>query len=375
MAEFIQLHMLTNYAPSNLNRDDLGRPKTAKMGGVDRLRVSSQSLKRAWRTSFPFENLSKGIRSKRMGLDWIYPTFIKNDIDEDNAKKWSVEIQVVFGEPEEKSEERINLELFNKQLAFVSTEEKTALDMYCLQVVDFIKNGTDPEGFFKELEKARKQKDKKKRFAALRKLLEEKILSLKSQNVDIALFGRMLASSPKYNVEAAAQVSHALTVNRVAVEDDYFTALDDLNTHEEDAGSAHIGESGFGSGVFYTYICINKTQLIENLDSEELANKAIKALTEAAATVAPSGKQNSFASRARALYMMAEKGAQQPRQLSSAFLKPVDDVDMAGAAIQRIEKLCENMDKVYGKCADKRESMNVETAEGSLAEILDFVGA
>jgi len=374
MSEFIQLHMLTNYAPSNLNRDDLGRPKTAKMGGVDRLRISSQSLKRAWRMSEFFNGL-KGNRTKRVGLDWIYPLLVEKGVEEDVAKEWSTEIQLIFGEPEDASEDKPDHDLLNKQLVFISSEEKAALDYYCLEVVEFLKTGEDEEGFFNKLEKARKQKDKKKRHGALRKLMEDKVLSLVNLTVDIALFGRMLASSPKYNVEAAAQVAHAITVNRVAVEDDYFTAVDDLNTHEEDAGSAHIGESGFGSGVFYTYICINKTLLIDNLGSEEFANSALKALIEAAATVAPSGKQNSFASRARALYIMAEKGSQQPRQLSSAFLKPVDNADMVKVAIERLEKLRDNMDKAYGACADKTKIMDVEKGEGSLTEILEFAGA
>ena len=43
MTQFIQLHLLTSYAPSNLNRDDMGQPKTAKLGGVTRLRISSSS--------------------------------------------------------------------------------------------------------------------------------------------------------------------------------------------------------------------------------------------------------------------------------------------------------------------------------------------
>ena len=70
MSKFIQLHLLTSYAPSNLNRDDLGRPKTAKMGGFDRLRVSSQSLKRNWRVSELFEEAMSGeigIRTKKLG--------------------------------------------------------------------------------------------------------------------------------------------------------------------------------------------------------------------------------------------------------------------------------------------------------------------
>ena len=55
MTTFIQLHLLTAYPAANLNRDDSGSPKTVILGGATRLRVSSQSLKRAWRTSELFE--------------------------------------------------------------------------------------------------------------------------------------------------------------------------------------------------------------------------------------------------------------------------------------------------------------------------------
>ncbi len=350
MSKFIQLHMLTNYAPSNLNRDDLGRPKTAKMGGVDRLRISSQSLKRAWRTSEVFEDAfgdKLGIRTKKFGLE-VYERLVAAGVSESNSKKWAQVIASQFGKLKKANKEKPLEDLEIEQLVHIAPNEKTTV----FALVD------------KLAEEGRAPEDG-----------ELKLLRKDTEAVDIALFGRMLASSPKYNVEAAAQVAHAITVNRVAVEDDYFTAVDDLNTHEEDAGSAHIGESGFGSGVFYTYICINKTLLIDNLGSEELANSTLKALIEAAATVAPSGKQNSFASRARALYLMAEKGSQQPRQLSSAFLKPVDNVDMVTVAIERLETLRDNMDKAYGKCADDKEIMDVEKGEGSLADILKFAGA
>lgn len=352
MSEFIQLHMLTNYAPANLNRDDLGRPKTAKMGGVDRLRISSQSLKRAWRTSEVFAEARVGrlgVRTKRFGLE-VYDHLVKGGVNEKNAKKWSQEIVSQFSNNKFKKAESTNplADLEIEQLVHIAPNEKDSA------------------------------------FALAHKLAEEdrgpnkdelELLTEDTEAVDIALFGRMLASSPKYNVEAAAQVAHAITVNRVAIEDDYFTAVDDLNDNEEDSGSAHIGESGFGSGVFYTYICINKTLLIENLGSKDMANSAIKALAEAAATVSPSGKQNSFASRARALYILVEKGTQQPRQLSSAFLKPVDDPDMVNVAAKRLEVLRENMDKVYGACADDYQTMNVEKGEGSLVDILTFIGA
>jgi CRISPR system Cascade subunit CasC len=61
MTTFIQLHLLTAYPAANLNRDDTGSPKTVVLGGATRLRVSSQSLKRAWRTSELFEQALAGI--------------------------------------------------------------------------------------------------------------------------------------------------------------------------------------------------------------------------------------------------------------------------------------------------------------------------
>ena len=113
------------------------------------------------------------------------------------------------------------------------------------------------------------------------------------------MFGRMLASSPAFNVEAAVQVAHAITIHKVAVEDDYFSAVDDLNRGEEDVGAAHIGEAGFGAGVFYLYLCINRELLLENLGGDtSLTAKTLEALVHAATKVSPTGKQNSFASRA-----------------------------------------------------------------------------
>jgi len=183
-----------------------------------------------------------------------------------------------------------------------------------------------------------------------------------------------LASSPAYNTEAAVQVAHAITVHDVAVEDDYFTAVDDLNSGEDDMGAAHIGAMEFGAGVFYLYLCINRDLLAENLSGDqELANKSLAALVEAAAKVAPNGKQNSFASRAYASYIMAEKGDQQPRSLSVAFLNPVRGEDVMAKAITELENNRASMEKVYGPCADDKKIMNAETGEGSLDEIIKFI--
>lgn len=343
MSEFIQLHLLTSYPPANLNRDDLGRPKTARMGGFDRLRVSSQSLKRTWRVSELFEEAMGehiGTRTKRLGVS-VYEALIEHGVKENKAKEWAISIAGVFGKSKKDS-----LEI--EQLAHVSpSEESNTLAL----AAKLAQEDRAPE------------KD------------ELALLQAENKAVDIALFGRMLASSPAYNVEAACQVAHAISVHSVVVEDDYFTAVDDLNDGMEGAGSAHIGEAGFAAALFYSYICINKSQLVENLSGDdELANRAIKALTEAAVKVSPTGKQNSFASRAYASYVLAEKGEQQPRSLSVAFLKPVTDPqDQGGAAVAVLKKQNENFDTVYGPCASTRYELNALEGEGSLSELLQFV--
>lgn len=342
MSQFIQLHLLTSYPPSNLNRDDLGRPKTAKMGGFERLRVSSQSLKRAWRTSDVFqEALSDhiGIRTKRFGNE-IYQYLVNKDSTEKNAKEWARSIANAFG--------KIKKDGFEiEQLAHISPLERRSAFQLADTLIDEKRKPTDEE---------------------------LKLLKHENTAADIALFGRMLASAPSYNVEAACQVAHAISVHSVVVEDDYFTAVDDLNEGKEDAGSAHIGETGFAAALFYSYICINKTLLIENLDGdEELANKTIRAITEAASKVSPSGKQNSYASRAYASFVLAEKGEQQPRSLSVAFLKPIDAEDQGSAAVNALQKHVKNMNEVYGDCVDESYSLNVLKGEGSFEELLSFV--
>ena len=346
MGRFIQLHIMTAYPPSNLNRDDLGRPKTARMGGTERLRISSQSLKRAWRTSELFEKALDGhvgTRTKRIGSE-VKKSLLKKGVAEKKAVEWAKEIASQFGKLKSKSE-KIEIE----QLAHISPEEWEAID----SLINILASeARGPEK--KELE----------------------LLRRNVKAVDIAFFGRMFAdkSIHKYSVEAAVQVSHAITINSAVVEDDYFTAVDDLNTNEEDAGAAHLGETGFGSGVFYIYVCINTELLIENLDNNhDLAKKALAAFTETAAKVGPSGKQNSFASRAYASYILAESGNEQPRSLAVAFIKPVNDEGILTQGIEKLKTCRKNMEKTYGPCADKYVEMNAESAEGTLEAVIEFV--
>ncbi|WP_461518007.1 type I-E CRISPR-associated protein Cas7/Cse4/CasC [Porticoccus sp.] len=354
MSQFIQLHLLTMYPPSNLNRDDLGRPKTAIVGGTERLRISSQSLKRAWRESEVFNEICRGAQGKitrRIGYDAAL-RMVEAGVKEKDALAAGIAISSAFvnsKDLEGKDKEDPLKEAMLKQPVRVSAEELSAVN----QLVDGLISGNKmPEE--DELDFLRKT----------------------HKSVDIALFGRMLASKgkPDVSMEAAAQISHAFTVTSVKIEDDYFTAVEDLKEFKKGAGSAFIADAGFGSGVFYTYCCISKDLLISNLQNDEaLARQALSALAQSAATVAPTGKQNSFASRAYTSYLLAEKGSQQPRSLSVAFLKATRGEDPLAAAIENLEKQRANFEQAYGACADGFKVMDVSKGEGSLEEIIQFI--
>lgn len=346
MNRFVQLHLLTSYPPANLNRDDLGRPKTARMGGAERLRISSQSLKRAWRQSEVFKSALDGhlgVRTKRMGEE-VCQKLRKASVDEKLAREWARSIAGRFGKLKKAKDDGSQEGLHIEQLAHFSPDEQDAI---ATLVSTLVERGAAPTEHDLDL------------------------LRHENRAADIALFGRMLADAPAYNCEAAAQVAHAITVHGVTVEDDFYTAVDDLNRGEEDVGAGHMGETEFAAGLFYLYLCIDRELLAENLDGDaDLAKKTLAALIEAAATVAPTGKQASFASRARASYLLCEKGDQQPRSLSVAFLKPVKGDDLLAQAVSRLNDAVSNMDQVYGACADQRCSLNAEIGEGSLADVI-----
>lgn len=365
MSRFLQLHVLTTYPPANLNRDDTGRPKTALMGDAQRLRVSSQSRKRSWRTSDEFKstlakgqehrtspavvlwedepNPNLGTRTKEAGVE-IYKALTARGVKDKDAKSWAASIAQQFGKlQKEKKDSPLN-ELRIEQLCHLSPEERSAIDRLVEACAARGRAPTDEE-------------------------LD--LLRAPLGAVDIAMFGRMLADSPAHNVEAAVQVAHAITVHEAAVEDDYFSAVDDLN--RDDKGAGHIGERSFGAGLFYQYVCVNRELLASNLggNNAELARRSIGALLHAITKVSPTGMQNSHGSRAYASYVLAEKGSQQPRSLVQAFLKPVKPSDggsdggddMLGLAVAAIERRCMNFDKVYGACADRRCRIDVENPE------------
>ncbi len=345
MSRFLQLHLLTFFPPANLNRDDTGRPKTAVVGGTTRLRLSSQALKRAWRTSEAFARAldgHMGQRTQRLG-DEVQAHLLERQVPPERARAIAREVASVFGKlKDEKDPNPTRIE----QLAFIGPEERAAAIVLA------------------------------ERAAASGETIDPKkagLLRTADTAADIALFGRMLADDPGYNREAAAQVAHAITTHRVTVEDDYYTAVDDLKRPSEDAGAGFLGEAAFASGVFYLYVCVDRALLLRNLGGTDaaLAATALGALTQAAATTAPRGKQNSFAAHGRAQYVLAERGDAQPRTLAGAFSKAVSGGDLVEDSVAALLAFRAALDAAYGPAVTEHRFMHVGR-EGSLAEIVAF---
>lgn len=349
MSRFIQLHYLTIYPLSNPNRDDQGRPKSAQFGGAPRLRISSQAIKRAARISDVMQTALSGHlgeRTQRLG-DVVMQVLRDGGADDKQAKELAKEVSSVFGKIDDKAFKDGHVRI--KQLAFVSPKER----VLAIELAQKALAGEDMP----------KDKD-----------LKKAVLQTADGAADIAMFGRMLADSPDFNREAAVQVSHALTTHQALVEDDFYTAVDDLKTTAEDAGAGFVGDAGFGSGVFYLYACIDTALLKENLaGDQELSARAAEALAEALAISTPSGKRNSFGHQTRAGHIRVEAGDQQPRSLAGAFFKPVKAEDQMQASVTALSDAAAAMDAAYGACADDHLVMDVASGQGSLSDVKGFV--
>ncbi|MFG1391973.1 type I-E CRISPR-associated protein Cas7/Cse4/CasC [Xanthobacter agilis] len=352
MTTFLQFHLLTVYPPSNPNRDDQGRPKEAHFGGTPRLRLSSQSIKRAVRMSAPFQEGLAGHLAQRTKLigNVIREHLEAEGLAADKARKIAEDVAKAFGKIEPQDKKRPAW-VQGTTLAFISPEERTlALDLA--------------------------QKAAKGEALPSDKDLAKTVLRSADGAVDIAMFGRMLADNPDFSREAAVQVGHAITTHRAEAEDDFFTAVDDLKTREEDAGGAHLGEHAFGSGVYYLYACVNCDLLVENLQKDTaLARKGLEALARALATATPKGKQNSHAHHPRAGYIRAEIGSAAPRDLTGAFLKAVAGEQLLAASVLALEDMAGRIDAAYGPAAERDAVMDVVAGKGTLDEIVAFAAS
>jgi CRISPR system Cascade subunit CasC len=326
----IEIHMIQNHSPANLNRDDLGAPKTCYFGGTLRSRISSQCLKRSIRMSDEFKNLLGGIRTRQLA------NLIAKRVAGSEAKARAEKILMLCGikpkkakntgDSEESSEEK------SKGLVYTSKE---AID----EMAKLLQNGgnkTDDElarGFAE--------------------------LIAKSVYVpDMALSGRMLEPEEskfwdglekERTVEAALQVAHAFSTHEARPEVDYYVAADDVPG--TDKGAGFVDEALFASACFYKYFSIRWEDLVKNLNgNKELAAHTVGAFIKGAALATPSGKKNSFNHNNRPSGILVELG-KTPINYANAFVKPVvqGERDIVSQSIFQLGHFIHDMDVGYGK--------------------------
>ena len=357
----IQIHLLQNYSPANLNRDDTGAPKDALFGGVRRGRISSQCLKRSIRKSaafaaaFEVEGLL-AVRTKslpqliqvELGKLGAEPKVAQAivarvpDIGRESTKKTADEAD---SEEPETTEAESAGETETKQLIFLGRDELPLLAQKLLAL--YQRYGDE-------------KKWAKAKIADITKALGSSV----PRSVDVAMFGRMTTSEAFEDVQAAVQVAHALSTNALAEEFDYYTAVDDLSG---ESGAGMIGDIEFNCSTYYKYLNVHWEQLVKNLGGDvAVARRAILALVEAAATAQPTGKQNSFAAHCLPDLVLVEvRDKNLPVSYANAFLKPARAGGNQTVMDDAIAKLADYMTRVgraYGLTADRRAFLSIQDA-------------
>lgn len=311
---YIDIHIIQTVPPSCINRDDTGSPKTAVYGGKTRARVSSQAWKHAVRLMFRdiFDQELLGDRTKRVTEMVVkHIKAVDSAIDDAKAEKLALDACKAAGISMDKKKEQQS-----DVLMFISNAQAREIARLAVEK----NNGADVSG-----------NDFK---AALRE----------RPSVDMALFGRMVASDPSLNYDASAQVAHSISTHTVHNEYDYFTAVDDLSP-EDNAGAGHLGTVEYNSATLYRYATVNVNELCKDLGND-IAVKTVKGFVGSLVRSMPTGKQNTFANRTYPDYVYVTVRNDQPANLSGAFEKPVTAKD-EGYVKGSIEALSKYSGEVY----------------------------
>jgi CRISPR system Cascade subunit CasC len=360
----IEIHILQNHAPSNLNRDDTGSPKECVFGAVRRGRISSQCLKRSIRRSDLFQKdkeLAKHLATRTRRL----PELMRKRFQEETLGEYAeIAAQKATGFGTDKGTERDP----NKKTG----EYETAQTMFLTE--------DDKQAVFSVLLAAAREAGSVAKFqkiAAKDMQAKARQIGFRPMTVDIALFGRMITSEAFRNVEASAQVAHALSTHKVEHEFDYFTAVDDIpranEEREEDAGADMLGDVEFNSACYYKYFSIHTEGLIDNLTGVKLGRKipaeeqaaavelaaiTIEALLKAAVCVTPTGKQNSFAAHQLPATVLVEVRPDcTPVSYANAFVDPArngKDGDLVRASFMKLARHVEALTKGFNLIASPR---------------------
>ncbi|MFC5697829.1 type I-E CRISPR-associated protein Cas7/Cse4/CasC [Pseudomonas sp. GCM10022186] len=341
MSLFIEFHLIQNFAPSNLNRDDTGAPKDALFGGHRRARVSSQCFKRAIRLTAREHDLVapefRGVRTKKLKA-LLLERLVGRDPREAEGK---IETALAAAGLKLKDDGK------TEYLLFLGEAEIAGFAALIEQHWDELA-GAAAEG-------EKKGKKEAKASAPVEVVKKAKALLDGGKAVDVALFGRMLADMPEVNQDAACQVAHAISTHRVEREFDYFTAVDDKGAADE-TGAGMIGQVEFNSATLYRYAVVDSHKLLGNLQQDrELTLSALEAFTQAVVRAIPTGKQNTFAAHNLPSFVGVCLRHGGPLNLANAFEKPVSPRADKSLSSQSVELLARHEEQLATVYADGRD--------------------
>ncbi|MFI6661518.1 type I-E CRISPR-associated protein Cas7/Cse4/CasC [Streptomyces sp. NPDC050523] len=313
---FLDIHILQNVPPSNINREEDGSPKSARYGGVKRARVSSQAWKRATRKAFEMDPALAGEEGVRTRL---LPQVIANQLAEQApvlaARADAIGMAAATAmfkvaakapkKPKNGDDGEAADRPVTEYLLFLGRAQISRVTGLLAEHADTLAAASDED------------------LPAAVAQLPLKELGVTGHAGSVALFGRMVANSPDTGVDAGCQVAHCLSTHEVLSEFDYFTAVDDEQA-DDNKGAGMIGSLEFNSATLYRYATVDLRSLTANLDGDtERAVACALGFVRAFATSMPTGKANTFAHHTRPDVVVLTLREDRPVSHVSAFERPV----------------------------------------------------
>ncbi|QSB14409.1 type I-E CRISPR-associated protein Cas7/Cse4/CasC [Natronosporangium hydrolyticum] len=352
----VDIHILQTVPPSNLNRDDTGSPKNAIYGGVRRSRVSSQAWKRATRVAFQttLDTSELGVRTKQVV-----------EVLSRKIAELAPELAEQAGELAAETLKVVGIKLTAPKKATSVNEHESGylLFLSARQIHNLAVAAIAAAAEGGKLTDALKNQN-------------VKALADRDHSVDVSLFGRMVADVADLNVDAAAQVAHAISVHPVENEYDYYTAVDDRKAEEDETGAGMIGTVEFNSATLYRYATVDVNRLVDNLGDPHATQRAVEAFLRAFVTSMPTGKQNTFANRTLPDAVVVRLRDRQPISFVGAYETPVVVHDRAGRiteAAARLTEYAQEVERVYGEQPAHSWVVRVGDRTKSLASLGDEV--
>jgi len=422
---FVQLHTLTSYPGTLLNRDDAGFAKSLPFGGATRTRVSSQCLKYHWRNFdgenalyridfSDFEDTPKSLRSgetfrrrvagplieegypKRLVVPFAkqiqervladdkltktqFKSLLNPDEDTDLLAELDTDQVTIFGVPEVRyirALVREKVDELDEDLGALWNDPEADLD-------------TEQVDRAYDVLKTISKGDLKKNLNGLRL----------ASGLDAALFGRMVTSDALARGDAALHVAHAFTTHEEENESDFFTAVDELRRDDPgesgELGAGHLNSQDLTSGLFYSYVVIDVPLLVSNIEAEDrddwrdadrtLASEVARRFVHLMTQVSPGAMLGSTAPYAHAQFLFAETGTAQPRTLANAFETPVsaNGQGVLEESCKEAGRYVSKMDAMYGARTDRKlaameptdgllDALDVEESS-TVPEIADWI--